>query len=410
MNLKVLWVYLALPLLWLAIVSAIALWYRRDIGRLWREPVLKHPVLVLESDDWGAGPPAQASALDDIAAVLRRFRDSTGRMPVTSLAIVLAVPNGSAIGEGDASYQRICLDEPPLAPVLDALKRGEVEGVFSLQLHGLEHFWPETLMAGTDPQVQAWLRDPMPASTERLPSHLQSRWVDASCLPSEPLQGDAVSRAVQEEIEVYTRAIGRAPTIVVPPTFVWTLAVERAWAAHGIECVVTPGHRYTSRDADGTSVSDGARFANGDRAGGVTYLVRYDYFEPARGRDAAYALHALRRATAEGRPCVLENHRLNFCQDATVRARSLLELERLVTGALTLMPDVRFLSSFDLFHILRRRDPHWIVQGWRERLPYVWQRLRQTGRLWKLLLLSGAALGGNLLLQDTSRERAPAHV
>jgi hypothetical protein len=394
---------------WLALVAAIVLWYRRDITRLWREPMLKRPVLVLESDDWGAGPLAQAAALDDIAAVLRRFQDLTGRSPVLSLAVVLAVPDGKAMGKSCAEYRRVCLDDATLAPVLAALKRGEAEGTFSLQLHGLEHYWPETLMASHDPQVQAWLRDPVPASTERLPSHLQSRWIDASRLPSRPLPDAAVQRAVKEEIAAYTRVIGRAPTVVVPPTFVWTKEVERAWASHGIECVITPGHRYTSRAADGSSVADGDQFANGDRAGGIVYLVRYDYFEPARGRDAAYALRALWRASEEGRPCVLENHRVNFCQDPTVRECSLTELESLLAGALALGPDTRFLSSTDLFHILKHPDPHWVVLKWRERLPYFWQRLRQTGRLWKLLLMSGAALAGNWVLRSQVHGRGCTH-
>lgn len=390
---------LLLPLSWLVFVIGILLWYRRDLGRFWREPVLKRPVLVLESDDWGAGPSSQVAALDEIAAVLKRHRDSTGRSAVASLAVVLAVPEGRAIAAEGASYRRICLDDPPLAPVCEALKRGEADGVFSLQLHGLEHFWPQTLMHSSDEQVRAWMREPAPAMTERLPSSLQSRWTDASRLPSSPLPDPDVRRAVADEVDVYQRAIGRSPNLVVPPTFVWTLAVERAWAAHGIECVITPGLRYTSRGVDGASTADDARFANGDHAGGITYLVRYDYFEPARGRDAAYALQALSRACEEGRPCVLENHRINFCGDATARVNSLQELERLMAGALAQVPDIRFLSSSELFHLIRGRDAQWFSSNRVERLSCLVRRLRRTGRLWKLLRLTGVAQSCERLLR-----------
>lgn len=404
--------WLSLLLLWLTLVTAIVFWYRCEIGRLWREPVFNCPVLVLESDDWGAGPSVQAAALDDIAAVLRRYRDSAGRQPVVSLAVVLSVPDGRAIAADGTSYRRVCLDDPPLAPVLDALKRGEAEGTFSLQLHGLEHFWPETLTASDDPQIYAWLRESLPASTEELPSQLQSRWTDASSLPSRPLPDEAVQQAVKEEVDLYARAFGRAPTLVVPPTFVWTPVVERAWVANGVECVITPGCRYTFRAADGASVDDGARFVNGDNAGGLTYLVRYDYFEPARSRDAEYALCALQRATAEGRPCVLENHRVNFCGDEAVHAHSLKELEKLVAGALQTRPTVRFLSSADLCRVMKTRDRQWLLLGFGERFPFQWQRLRNTGRLWKLLKLSGAALPGEWLTRAiwrgpaSSRQRA----
>ena len=51
---------IVLLLLWVAAVLAIAAVYRRDLDRLWRDPVFKRPVLVLESDDWGAGPLVQS--------------------------------------------------------------------------------------------------------------------------------------------------------------------------------------------------------------------------------------------------------------------------------------------------------------------------------------------------------------
>ncbi len=256
-----------MPFIWLPAAAAIIVVLEaRDVERLWREPTLKHAVMVLESDDWGAGPLEQAAALEAIAAVLRRFRDVSGRPPVLSVAVVLAVPDGKAISAAADVYRNICLDHPALAPVLDALKRGEAEDVFSLQLHGLEHYWPPSLMASDDPQVHAWLREHSPVYTERLPPHLQSRWIAATNLPSSPLPDAEVQAAVACEIETFARVFSRPPAVVVPPTFVWTPVVERAWAANGVECVTTPGRRYTQLAADGAYVDDGQRFANGDRS------------------------------------------------------------------------------------------------------------------------------------------------
>ena len=407
MSLELLW---AVPLLWLALMVVIVFWYRHDIDRLWREPALRYPVLVLESDDWGAGPVGQGAALDDLAALLCRFRDSSGHAPVMSLAVVLCVPDGHAIEAEKTPYRRTCLDEPSLAVILDALKRGEAEGVFSLHLHGSEHFWPDTLMGTADPEVRSWLCQPSPAWTEQLPPHLQSRWTDASTLPSRPLAACAIDSAVRDEVEMYQRVIGCAPSIVVPPTFLWTPGVERAWAASGIACIITPGQRYTHLAADGSHVADEARFANGDRSGDLTYLVRYDYFEPAKGRDADHALRALRRASSEGRPCTLENHRSNFCRDPDLRMHSLAELEKLLAGALSLMPTVRFLSSRELLGVLTGRDPQWMALRFADRFPYFWQRLRHAGRLWKLLKLSGLALPGEWLMRWTSRSGGMSHV
>lgn len=384
---------IALLLLWLAANALIVLAYRRTLWAIWREPVLRHPVFVLESDDWGAGPQAQAAALRDIAEVLGRHRDAVARTPVMSLALVLALPDGQAIRR-TGRYGRLQLDDACFADVLDAVRAGIAQGVFAPQLHGLEHYWPETLMACDDPGVKAWLRQDQPAATEQLQAHLQSRWVDASVLPSRPLEPAAVAAAAAEEVELYRRILGVPPKVVVPPTFVWTLEVERAWAASGVECVVTPGWRYTRRDAQRLPGGDEGPIVNADRSGPIGYLARCDYFEPARGRDAAYALAAVERAVAQGRPCVLENHRDNFIDDPAVRQRSLDELDRLLREASARHPDLRFMSSLELHRLLRDRDADWLVASRWRRIPALWQRFRRAGRPCRLAQLTGAAVLG----------------
>lgn len=395
-------------LLWAAAVATMLWVYRRDLQRLWREPIMRRPVLVIESDDWGAGPLAQAAALQGLDQVLACHHDCTGRVPVLNLALVLAVPDGPAIAAG-GHYRRVALDAPCFAPIVEALRAGAARGTFALQLHGMEHFWPPTLMASPDPAVQAWLRQPVPEATERLPSPLQSRWVDARTLPSAPHGAQAIRDAAREEVQAFERTFGVAPRAVVPPTFVWTRTVESAWASAGIEFVVTPGWRYTQRNANGLPAGDEGPIANGDREGALTYLARRDYFEPARGRDAAYALRALANAVTEGRPCLLENHRDNYIFDDEQAKRSLVELDALCAGALQRFPQLRFVSTVELGRIVRVGDPQWIAGSWCERLPFAWQRLRGSGRLWRLLLVSGAAAAAGPLVSFIVARRSTSN-
>ena len=238
---------IAAVILWLLASSALlALAYRRTLSAAWREPVLRVPVLILESDDWGYGPPAQAERLDRIADLLSGFRDATGRHPVATLGVVLAGPDVERMREeGCRVYRRLMLTDPRLAPVRDAMLRGLERGVFSLQLHGMEHFWPPSVMrsAASDARVRQWLTGASFASTEDLPSPLQSRWIDASVLPSKRLSGSEVAAAATEEARAFATAFGTTPEVVVPATFVWTDAVESAWAAAGVRVIVTPGVR-----------------------------------------------------------------------------------------------------------------------------------------------------------------------
>ena len=159
----------------------------RPLRARWREPVFRHPLLVIESDDWGAGPLAQEDALRNVAAVLRSFRDSAGRHPVMTLGIVFEVPDTERMArEGLQAYRPLRLDEARFGELRRVMQEGIEAAVFAPQLHGQCHYWPQALMAAAqdDAGVRAWLTGPRLPQTENLPSHLQTRWVDASHLPS----------------------------------------------------------------------------------------------------------------------------------------------------------------------------------------------------------------------------------
>src|ERR1700756_3693730 len=88
LKLRVTMTVIAAAILWLAVAAAVlALAFRRALAGAWREPVLRAPVLIFESDDWGYGPLLQAERLERIAELLTRFRDGRGRHPVTTLGV-----------------------------------------------------------------------------------------------------------------------------------------------------------------------------------------------------------------------------------------------------------------------------------------------------------------------------------
>lgn len=380
-----------LLLVWSLAVAALILVFRNRLLDCWREPVLRFPVLILESDDWGAGPVAsQAVALQALTELLTRHRDQTGRHPVMTLALVLAVPDGPAIRR-DGCYHGRCLGAPLFGPVRDAIEGGRMSGVFALHLHGLEHYWPAALMASTDPAVRAWLREDTPERTEKLPSHLQSRWVDATSLPSRALPSADVARAAAEEVDLFEQVFGIRPRVAVPPTFVWTEDVERAWAAQGVEFVVTPGLRSACRDATGLPACDTPPLHNAEVGAGVAYIVRNDYFEPERGHRAERALAALANRSRQGRACLLETHRSNFISDAAVAADAMKETDRLYTMALSRFPRLRFLSTEELGRAMRQNDPVWIEHRMPARL-LAWRvRIEEMTRFWRLARLTGLA-------------------
>jgi len=390
-------------------VSLLAWRFREPLLGLWREPVLRHPVLIVESDDWGPGPPEQAQRLVALRALLGRFRDRTGRAPVMTLGVVLAVPErpwkGAAATGG---YRRRTLADERDRALRTAMLEGAREGVFDLQLHGLEHFWPPALLAAaaTDAGVRAWLADPEERMTEALPPALQSRWTDGSVLPSRPLESAALERAAREEADLFADILARSPEVAVPPTFVWDERVERAWAQAGVGVVVTPGRRYRGRDSAGALVPEGPPIRNGDRgARGVRYVVRDAYFEPMLGHDAEVALEALERRARSGRPTLLETHRANFVGDPALADRALAELERLLSTALERYPDLRFLSTAELARALEARAPELVERALGRRLNVWLERLAEIGRLRKLAWCTGLIAPAWLVRMLTRSDR-----
>lgn len=375
-----------IALLWAGVLLA----FLRPLVARWREPVLRQPALVIESDDWGAGPLDQAEALRSLAALLRRVHDCKGRRALMTLGVVLEVPDGARIAAGEcADYHALTLADARFAAVREAIDAGVAGGVFAVQLHGQCHYWPPALMAAArvDAGVRAWLAAAEPAATETLPAALQSRWVDASGLPAAALPPDAAARAAAEECANYAALFGRPPQVAVATTFVWNDAVEAAWAAAGVEVVISPGVRATTRDARGRPARVDRTMLTGQRTGsGQIYLVRDVYFEPSIGHPPQQLVAGLLSRARQGRACLVETHRFNFLQACDA---SLAALEAGLAAALAACPTLRFVTPLELARALRERDPAWVETRWRPRLAAWRARLDEIPRFRRAARLSG---------------------
>jgi hypothetical protein len=378
-----------LLLLWAGVLLAFA----GPLAARWREPVLRYPVLIIESDDWGAGPLAQAGALTRLSTLLQGIRDRNGHPAVMTLGAVLEVPDGARIAASDCrEYHALTLADECFKTIHAAMRAGIAAGVFVPQLHGQCHYWPAALLAAArkDAAVRDWLVASEPAATEALPSPLQSRWTDASSLPSQALPDEAVRQAVVAEVAAYRLAFDRLPQVAVATTFIWNDAVEAAWAQAGIDVVITPGRRATCRNAAGQPACVDASMLSGERSrAGQCYLVRDVYFEPSLGHAPQRMADGLTLRTRQGRACLVETHRFNFLQ---AEDASLAALEAGLNAAMTACPHVRFLTPYELAHAIERRDPAWIESRLRRRMAVWCARLDEIPRFRRMTRLSGLAL------------------
>ena len=370
--------------------------YARDLRRSWREPVLRFPVVIFESDDWGAGPLDQARALANLREILTRFKDKMGRAPVVTLGVILATADTRCIRDaGGTVYFSANLLEPRYTPLREAIEAGVRQGVFALHLHGMEHYWPKSLMqaAVKDASIRDWLQSDGIPGTETLPSPLQARWTDASVLPSRALASEALRAAITEETSLFSACFNMRPRVAVATTFVWTEEVEVAWAKAGIDVIITPGARYTCRDVTGAPGGVDKRMVNGELSNnGQIYLVRDVYFEPMLGHTPERLVDDAKAYARLGRPCLVEMHRFNFIGAAEKCDTSLRALETVLEQLQRTFPEIRFMTSLDLADAMRTKTPVLVEAKLTPRIRIWLRRIEQMRGFVRLAKISGLAV------------------
>ena len=387
--------------LWVIFSVIVVLLHYRRLKGLWHEPVVAEPIVIFESDDWGAGPLQQAVALNRISQVLAGVKDHHNRCPVMTLGVTLSQPlviDEASWQSGMPAYRVSMLDDEPLTSVLAAMRSGISQGVFAPQLHGMAHYWPESLMrrAQQEPAIRTWLATEH-AMTEALPAELQSRWLDATELPATPLSAPEVNLAVEEETQAFARIFDSPPKVAVPPTFVWDSQVEMAWERQGVDYVVTPGRRYDGRGESGElTSSDDTPIRNGQSGHArIRYLVRDCYFEPMLGHSADEALASVHQQSVCGRPTLLEIHRFNFVGDNSDLEHACGELEQFLRRLLDAQPHVRFMSTEELGDAIST-EADWLNVSFGKRCAVWLARIRADYRLWRVMKISLVGLLADL--------------
>lgn len=370
--------------------------YARDLLRSWREPVLRYPAVIFESDDWGAGPLDQSKALENLRTILTRFKDPVGRTPVATLGVILATADTRRIrNAGGVEYFSASLSEPVYAPLREIMNEGARQGVFALHLHGMEHYWPQALMqaATKDPDVRDWLQSDDIPGTESLPSPLQARWTDASVLPSRALDSETLHAAIAEEAHLFNACFNQRPRVAVATTFVWTEEVEAAWAKAGIDVIITPGVRHTCRDAAGKPGGVDKQMINGELSkSGQIYLVRDVYFEPMLGHKPEQLVNDAKEHARLGRPCLVEMHRFNFIGAAKKCGTCLHVLEAALEQLQCTLPEIHFMTSLELADAMRTKMPALVEAKLAPRIRIWLRRIEQIRGFAMLTKISGLAI------------------
>ena len=341
------------------------------------------PVLVIESDDWGATRVPSAEALDDFAGRHPEFRpdhyqrldaldsyddvaslrgvllgvsNAAGEHPKVTMNFAMANPDFGAIRDNgfsrfeyeplQTSYRRGGAGKT----TLDALREASSSGVLRPQLHAREHL-----------NATSWLSDVRGGGASRDAFDLGMVGVGGAeyCAMDalNPLNADVDRVAyLAEAAALFEATFGFSSKSFIASCYVWDGEVERILRALGISQIQSGRFQRAPR-RDGSLARRLRSMGSTTRCGQVL-TVRNCNFETARWKDEGLSraeivergVREVEEAFALRHPAVVCSHRVNYVsavspENAELGRGCLAEMLERVTEA---HPDVRFLFSDEL--------------------------------------------------------------
>jgi len=359
-------------------------WHRRrgrtlNYKKSWRT---KQPVLVIESDDWGAehipGPNAlreiqeagflfEASYhdydgletpedVDRLCELLSNYRDGNGNPAVLTANFIMANPDFTAIKETEytvfkaKTIDRGWNNEPDSNALWHSYRKGIKEGVFVPQLHGIRHFnpeqWLEKLRCGDSATLKAFSLQTI--GENEYPSEIGTE----SMGPIYHGNDQAIQELVSEGIETFSTCFNMDSFTTIAPCYGWrSPETEEALLSHGVQAMQGGVSQYLPNG------KVKLHYLGEHGPAGMLYMVRTCRLEPiSAGTSVEECFAQICDAFARNIPAVLGSHRINYTSrvDVRIRDKGLAVLDGVLKRVIQAYRNVEFLSSDKLaLHILQ---------------------------------------------------------
>ena len=358
----------------------------RSFIRNFKGKKLSHPILVFESDDWGAQrmPCQEARAqllelnyeiencpynsvdsletaedVNLLSELLSRHQNAKGETPIFTLNYLSANPDFEKIKECNfENYYSKGLSESyhfyqNTTEALEEVKRGINNNLFQVQFHGREHLnvarWMRALRKGDQAARDAF--EVGVYSPKVAPLGYAMEYMDALDYDDEESQATAIAHLKLGWHE-FEQNWGFKSQTFIAPCYRWDHQVEAFLSEQ--ELLGYQGQRAQLHPqlASGYSQDLIPHYNGQKNEQGQIYTVRNVFFEPAivgeKALDLAWS--QIRVAFAMGSPAIICSHRLNFSGvlKREMRDRNLNLLDTLLQRVSKKYPQVDFLSSDQL--------------------------------------------------------------
>jgi hypothetical protein len=349
-------------------------------------------IVVIESDDWGSirmpskeiarqlseagmnlkNDPyslydtlATGSDLDALFEVLKSVKDKNGRNAIITANTVVANPDFDKIKKSGyrtyyyEPFTQTLARSPLHQNAFVYWKKGMTEGIFHPQFHGREHVnvrkWLNDLQRD-HANVRLWF-DYGSYGTSYLVDRNQKSHYMTSFDSSSKEDIEFYNNSLIDGLHLFENIFGFRSESFIATTYCWPAEIEYTLKRNGVKFL-------QGMVAQKIPIDNGEKFKTkknnfqGTRSkSGLMYLMRNAFFEPAQ--DAAFdwisdCMNRIRIAFKWHKPATISMHRLNVTGTLNEdnRTRNLKLLQRLLDEITKKWPDVEFMSSDELGHLM----------------------------------------------------------
>ena len=351
----------------------------------------KRKILVIESDDWGCkrtqnvlwntqdptyykDPYNVFDSLetpDDLHAlldVLNSFKDKNGNPACITANTIMANPDYDKIK--DSGFEQYFY-RPIYEDLLTDTKRSKLpaivkeainDNIYFPQLHGREHVnigqWLGALKNGHDELILAFDRKSFGVMlNEKINKRNNVMAALDFSSESELLNQNNSIKAGQH---LFKEFFGFKSDTFIAPAYIWHPKHELAMKEAGITATQGISYQYIPKPDSGV-FDKKIRISGSISSQGLLRMVRTVHFEPTlikRQDEVGNCLQRIKAAFLFGKPAVISTHRVNFMggYHEANRKDNLILLKELLSRVVNLWPDIEFMNSSQLYHIMTNKN------------------------------------------------------
>lgn len=350
----------------------------------------KRKIIVFESDDWGSnrmpsptvfhsllshGIDVNSSYYDrwdtlesreDLNALfdtLSGFVDKNGNHPVFTFYTIMGNPSYERIAKSNfENYYYESLFDSYITYHNDDLSRlwfkGINENIIRPQFHGREHLnvalWMEALKQNDQKTKIAFenrfygLKTNTPSKRQK--SYLAAHW------PENREQLHQIIQIIKDGLELFNKSFGYHPESFVACNYIYPEEIEEVLSNLGVKYIQTQSGHF-SPSINGRPGQKRRHYTGQKNKHNQYYIIRNCLFEPSLGEQKYWVdscMNEIGYSFRWNKPAVISTHRINYVGGISSknRERGLSKLAELISSILKNWPDVEFLSSDQLGHLI----------------------------------------------------------